>query len=75
MLKVTSNAYLTLIEEKAILEKRTESLEEFVKIARRGEAAKELELTLSEIELLEEQLHYMRGYLRVLNQRIANVKS
>lgn len=75
MLKASDPAYLRLLEEKAILEKKVEHLEAFVRTARRGEAPKELELTTSEIELLEEQLHYMRGYLRTISCRISNVKS
>lgn len=75
MLKASDPAYLRMVEEKAALEKKVEALDSFVKTARLGEAPKELNLSTSEIELLEEQLHYMRGYLRVLNQRIANVKS
>lgn len=75
MLRASDPAYLRLIEEKANLEKKVEHLEKFVRTARLGDAPKELELTTSEIELLEEQLHYMRGYLRVLNCRLSNVKS
>lgn len=75
MLKASDPAYLTLIEEKANLEKKVEQLEKFVRSARLGEAPKELNLSTSEIELLEEQLHYMRGYLRTINCRISQVNS
>lgn len=75
MLKASDPAYLRLIEEKANLEKKVEHLEKFVRSARLGEAPKELNLSTSEIELLEEQLHYMRGYLRTINCRISQVNS
>lgn len=75
MLKASDPAYLRLVEEKAVLEKKVEHLESFVRAARRGEAPEDAELTTSEIELLEEQLHYMRGYLRTINCRISNVRS
>lgn len=75
MLKASDPAYLRLVEEKANLEKKVEHLEKFVRSARLGEAPKELNLSTSEIELLEEQLHYMRGYLRTLNCRISQVNS
>lgn len=72
MIKADSPAYLLLVQEKAILEKKTEHLDKFVKSARLGEQE---DLTKSELELLEEQLHYMRGYLRCLNCRIGSVAS
>lgn len=70
MLKPNSPAYLVLIQEKAILEKKVEMLDEYVKSARLGE---QKDLTTSELQLLEEQLHYMRGYLRCLNCRIGSI--
>ena len=73
MLKSSDLAYFRLIEEKANLAKKVENLEAFVRSARRGE--NEVDLTLSELQLLEEQLHYMRGYLRCLNARISQVNS
>ena len=45
-------------------------LDEYVKSARLGE---QKDLTTSELQLLEEQLHYMRGYLRCLNCRIGSI--
>lgn len=75
MLNASDPAYLRLLEEKATLEKKVEHLEAFVRTARRGEASPELKLSTSEIELLEEQLHYMRGYLRTIRCRISNVKA
>ena len=75
MLKASDPAYLRLVEEKATLEKKVEKLESYVRAARRGEAPEDDNLTKSELELLEEQLHYMRGYLRVIGCRISNVTS
>lgn len=69
MIKANSPAYLVLVQEKAILEKRVEHLDNFVKSARLGEQ-EEQGITKNELELLEEQLHYMRGYLRCLNCRL-----
>lgn len=74
MLKTTYPAYIRLVEEKANLEKKVEKIEEFVRSIRRGENT-DANISHSELQLLEEQLHYMRGYLRVLNTRIANVSS
>ena len=71
---MSNEAYIRLLEEKAFLEQKTEKLEVFVREARRGELATEA-ITHSDLQLLEEQLHYMRGYLRVLNARIARVKA
>lgn len=71
MLRKTDEAYLRMLEEKAILEKRVETLDNFIKDARESKIDN---ITLSEIHLLEEQLHYMRGYLRILSTRIFNVK-
>lgn len=70
MLKPDSPAYLILLQDKAILEKKVEILDEYVKSARLGE---QKDLTTSELQLLEEQLHYMRGYLRCLNCRIGSI--
>ena len=69
-LTANSPAYLVLVQEKAILEKKVELLDNFVKSARLGE---QKDLTTSELQLLEEQLHYMRGYLRCLNCRIGAI--
>lgn len=74
MLKTTDAAYLRLLEEKVFLEQKVDKLDQFVLKARKGELEEAVTITLSEIQLLEEQLHYMRGYLRTLNTRIANVK-
>lgn len=73
MLKASDPTYLRIVEESANLTKKVENLEKFVRLARRGES--KADLTLSEIQLLEEQLHYMRGYLRCLNARISQVNS
>ena len=72
MLKTTDDAYIRVLEEKAFLESKVEKLDIFVRAARRGEL-KDSRLDHSDIELLEEQLHYMRGYLRILNARIARI--
>lgn len=69
MIKANSPAYLVLVQEKAILEKRVEQLDNFVKSCRLGEQDDQ-DISKNELELLEEQLHYMRGYLRCLNCRI-----
>ena len=69
MIKAGSPSYLVLVQEKAILEKRVEHLDNFVKSCRKGEQ-NEQDISKNELELLEEQLHYMRGYLRCLNCRI-----
>lgn len=74
MIKVDSPSYLVLIQEKAILEKKVEHLDNFVKSCRLGEQDNQ-GITKYELELLEEQLHYMRGYLRCLNCRIEQYNS
>lgn len=74
MLNTKMASYARALEEKAFIEQKTEKLNEFIKEVKRGE--REVEgLDKMDIELLEEQLHYMNGYLRVLNQRIARVSS
>lgn len=70
MLRTKDEAYLRLITEKADLEQKVEKLEEFLRDARKAEVK---DITLEEIHTLEEQSFYMRGYLRVLNTRIASV--
>lgn len=70
MLRTSDKAYIRLKEEQSDLKVKVEKLEIFVRAARRSEL-NDLEITLSEIQLLEEQLHYMRGYLRILNARIS----
>lgn len=74
MIKANSPAYLVLVQEKAILEKRVEHLDNFVKSAKLGEQDDQ-GITKNELELLEEQLHYMRGYLRCLNCRLEHYNS
>lgn len=74
MIKANSPAYLVLVQEKAILEKRVEHLDKFVKSARLGEQ-EDQGITKNELDLLEEQLHYMRGYLRCLNCRLEQYNS
>lgn len=74
MIKANSPAYLVLVQEKAILEKRVEQLVNFVKSCRLGEQENQ-DITKNELDLLEEQLHYMRGYLRCLNCRLEQYNS
>ena len=74
MIRANSPAYLVIVQEKAILEKRVEHLDNFVKSARLGEQDDQ-GITKCELELLEEQLHYMRGYLRCLNCRLEQYNS
>ena len=70
MLRKSDEAYTRLYKEKCELQIKVDKLENFVILARKGEVA---DITLSEIHVLEEQLHYMRGYLRILKQRLAIV--
>lgn len=72
MLRTSDEAYKRLVVEKAELQKKVEALEDFLSKARKAEIK---DITLSEIHILEEQLHYMRGYLRLLNERIGSVTS
>lgn len=70
MLKKDDDAYKRIAVEAAELKTKVTKLEIFVTRARKGEVDN---ITLHEIHMLEEQLHYMRGYLRILNQRLASV--
>lgn len=70
MLKITDDAYIRMVNEKANLEKKVEKLDAFIKKALNGEVE---DITKADIELLQEQLHYMNGYLRVLKIRIQRV--
>lgn len=70
MLKKDDDTYKRIEEEASDLKTRVTKLEVFVTRARKGEIEN---ITLHEIHMLEEQLHYMRGYLRILNQRLASV--
>ena len=70
MLKITDDAYIIMVNEKANLEKKVEKLEAFIKAATLGEFDN---ITKEELDLLKEQLHYMNGYLRVLKIRIQRV--
>lgn len=72
MLRTSDEAYKRLVVEKAELQKKVEALEDFLSKARKAEIK---DITLQEIHILEEQLHYMRGYLRLLNERIGSVTS
>lgn len=74
MIKAGTPPYLVLVQEKAILEKRVEHLDNFVKSCRLGEQDNQ-DISKNELELLEEQLHYMRGYLRCLNCRFEQYNS
>lgn len=70
MLKITDDAYIRMVNEKANLEKKVEKLDAFIKKALNGEVE---DISKPDIELLQEQLHYMNGYLRVLKIRIQRV--
>ena len=70
MLKITDDAYIRMVNEKANLEKKVEKLEAFIKAATLGEFDN---INKEELDLLKEQLHYMNGYLRVLKIRIQRV--
>lgn len=72
IIKADSPSYLLLVQEKAILEKRVDHLDTFVKSCLQGE---QTNVSKNELELLEEQLHYMRGYLRCLSCRIGQINS
>lgn len=71
MLRTSDAAYTRLIEEKANLEKKVEAIDSFINKCRKSEID---DITLDEIHLLEEQAHYMLGYLRILKMRISKVK-
>ena len=71
MLRISDDAYIRMIEEKANLQKKVEVLDDFIKDARKGKISN---IELSEIHLLEEQYFYMNGYLKILNIRISRVK-
>ena len=71
MLRTSDAAYTRLIDEKANLEKKVEAIDSFINKCRKSEID---DITLDEIHLLEEQAHYMRGYLRILKMRISKVK-
>ena len=70
MIRTTDVAYTNLIAESAELEKKVEHLEDYLIKARKCEIR---DITLPEIHQLEEQAHYMRGYLRCLKSRIASI--
>lgn len=72
MLKANSPAYIRAVDEKMNLEQRTEKLDTFIKEVKNSNNP---DIDATDLELLEEQLHYMRGYLRVLNIRISRVRS
>lgn len=72
MLKSNSPAYIRAVDEKMNLEQRTEKLDTFIKEVKNSNNP---DIDATDLELLEEQLHYMRGYLRVLNIRLSRVTS
>lgn len=72
MLKTNSPAYIRAIDEKMNLEQRTEKLDTFIKKVINSNNP---DIDSTDLELLEKQLHYMRGYLRILNIRISRVTS
>ena len=70
MITLNSDVYLRMVSEKANLEKKVEKLDVFIKKALNGDVE---DISKQDIELLQEQLHYMNGYLRVLKIRIQRV--
>lgn len=70
MLTLNSDEYLLMVCEKTNLQKKVEKLDAFIKKALNGDVE---DISKSDIELLQEQLHYMNGYLRVLKIRIQRV--
>lgn len=70
MITINSDVYLRMVSEKANLEKKVEKLEAFIKKTLNGDVEN---ISKQDIELLQEQLHYMNGYLRVLKIRIQRV--
>lgn len=59
--------YLEMVADKANLEKKVESLEADIKKALNGDVE---DISRQDVEMLQEQLHYMNGYLRCLKIRI-----
>ena len=70
MITLNSDVYLRMVSEKANLEKKVEKLDAFIKKALNGNVE---DVSKQDLELLQEQLHYMNGYLRVLKIRIQRV--
>lgn len=70
MITANSDEYIRMVAEKANLEKKVEKLDTFIKKALNGDVE---DISKPDIELLQEQLHYMNGYLRVLKIRIQRV--
>lgn len=70
MLTLNSDEYLLMVCEKTNLQKKVEKLDAFIKKALNGDVE---DISKADIELLQEQLHYMNGYLRVLKIRIQRV--
>lgn len=70
MITLNSDEYLRMVSEKANLEKKVEKLDAFIKRALNGDVE---DISKADIELLQEQLHYMNGYLKVLKIRIQRV--
>ena len=70
MLTLNSDEYLRMVCEKTNLQKKVEKLDAFIKKALNGDVE---DISKADIELLQEQLHYMNGYLRVLKIRIQRV--
>lgn len=70
MLKITDEAYIRMVAERAELQQKVDKLDSFIKQATKGEVKN---ITTDDIGLLKEQLHYMNGYLRILGFRIQRV--
>lgn len=59
--------YLEMVADKARLEKQVEVLDSYIKKAINGDIK---DISKQDLEILQEQLHYMNGYLRCLKIRI-----
>lgn len=70
LLKATDDAYKRMIVERVELQKKVEALESFLREGKKGNLDN---VTKDDLDLLEEQLHYMNGYLRILGFRIKRI--
>ena len=59
--------YIEMVADKANIEKKVETLDTYIKKAINGDVK---DISKQDLEILQEQLHYMNGYLRCLKIRI-----
>lgn len=71
MLRTTDGAYKRMVEEQIQLQERITKLEDTTRAVRRNERT---DISLNELHDMEEQLHHMVRYNRVLCTRISKVK-